>query len=298
MLLNCLFHLGKQTVDDFVVYLVVNDTTESTTAFESHLENTYPDLTSSIDLRSIPMDSNTGFTGAVNAGITAALENGVSHIALLNDDTVVSPQWLEKLQFAQEKTGADMIASVIYRTNLTSYPQFQALNNNNSTAQLDSQGFTFLWRGKALALDDSDTAKQAKTVHDHWLAHGDLLTESQIEEPFGADAAAALYTRELFETTGLFPDDFFAYLEDVALALQARKAGMRCVVAEDAVVYHHKHGTSAKSTTFKVRQDLMNWWRIVLRYYPTAAWKRFLPGILLERLRNVSGYLKTTLGVA
>ncbi len=220
------------------------------------------------------LGKNTGFTGAVNAGIKQAKGD---YIILLNDDTIVDPNWLNELIKTQQQTGADMVASKIYLAD---------------EKTLDSQGFGFAWRGKAAALDQNLQCSLS-TAKDYWLNNPQLLPKTKLQEPFGPDAAAALYTRKLFDRIGLFDNDFFAYLEDVDLALRARQAGMDCVLADKAIVYHYKHATSSQKQGFKAKQDLRNWWKIVLRRYNFTVWKKFPGLILVERLKNLSGYLKS-----
>lgn len=223
------------------------------------------------------LGKNIGFTGAVNAGIKQAKGN---YIILLNDDTIVDPNWLNELIKTQQDTSVDMVASKI------------CLSDKKT---LDSQGFGFSWRGKAEPLDKNlKTALTQKK--DYWLNNPDLLPKTKLQEPFGPDAAAALYTKKLFDKIGYFDNDFFAYLEDVDLALRARQAGMCCVLANNAIVYHHKHATTKKQKkNFKAKQDLKNWWKIVCRSYPKKAWLKFAHIILLERLKNLSGYLKSSI---
>lgn len=219
------------------------------------------------------LEKNTGFTGAVNAGIKQALGK---YIVLLNDDAVVDEKWLSELIATQQKTGAEMVASKIY------------LSDKKT---LDSQGFGFAWRGKAEALDENLQCSLS-SEKDYWLNNPDLLPKTTMKEPFGPDAAAALYKKELFDKIGLFAEDFFAYLEDVDLALRARQVKMKCALAEKAVVYHYKHASSGKKQGFKAKQDLKNWWRIVVRRYNFRVWKKFTSLIVIERLKNFSGYLK------
>ncbi|NLG06341.1 MAG: glycosyltransferase family 2 protein [Candidatus Pacebacteria bacterium] len=221
------------------------------------------------------LEQNLGFTGAVNAGIEQAKSQ---HIILLNDDTEVDKNWLKELLLKQEVTGAEMVASKIY------------LSDKKT---LDSQGFAFAWRGKAEALDENLKCSLSDKK-DYWSNNPDLLPKNKLQEPFGPDAAAALYTKNLFEKVGLLESDFFAYLEDVDLALRARQAGMSCVLAEKAVVYHHKHATTSKQQkSFKNKQDLQNWWKIIMRRYNFKIWKKFAGLILIERGRNLKGYLNS-----
>lgn len=231
----------------------------------------------------IRLERNAGFAGAVNAGIRAARAD---KLVLLNDDTVVDPNWLSELVQTQQNTGADMVASKIYLA---------------ASRKIDSQGFSYAWRGKAwpLQFKDGRWTSPIQSYPDHWLSSRLVFKSNDPafwQEPFGPDGAAALYTRHLIESVGSLDNSFFAYLEDVELALRARKAGFRCVLAERALVWHHKHQTSSRLGHFKARQDLVNWWRIVIKHYHQVSLLRYTHLILLERLRNLNGYLKN-LGV-
>lgn len=224
------------------------------------------------------MGYNTGFVGATNAGIKAAEGE---YIVFLNDDTRVEARWLSEMVKTQLSSKADMVASSVF------------LGDRKT---LDSQGFGFAWRGKAEALT-ADMSCSLSKDDDYWLAQKSFLPDTRYEEPFGPDGAAALYTRKLISKVGMLEKDFFAYLEDVDLAIRARQQGMFCSLAKDAVVYHYKHATSSRFSKFKSRQDMVNWRKIVMRRYDTRIWLKFWSVIFFERLRNISGYVKSGLAL-
>jgi GT2 family glycosyltransferase len=272
LLAECLRALKESSYRDFECLVVVN-------GGEAELEAAVREIQQALQTNRLEpswlfLGSNRGFTGAVNAGFS---ESDSELVALLNDDAVPDPNWLAELVKTHDTTGASMIASTIYRT--------------DPAQTLDSQGFSFAWRGKAEALTEGTPS--FADDQDYWLKQPALLPENaSLQEPFGPDAAACLYTRALLKTLDGFNPDFFAYLEDVELALRARMLGETCVVASHAVVHHHKHATSSKRSSFKERQDLLNWLRICTTVYPRAAWQQFGLQIVLERGRNLSGLLK------
>ena len=61
------------------------------------------------------------------------------------------------------------------------------------------------------------------------------------------DGCAALYDRRVFETAGLFDEEFFAYGDDAEMGLRARLAGWRCLYIPEAVVYHRHASTLGRS---------------------------------------------------
>lgn len=263
LLEKCLESLSNQTQQNLEIIVVVNALKNQSIQL---LQKKYSST------MFVELSKNIGFTGAVNMGIKKAQAD---QIVLLNDDTTVDSKWLSELLKTQKQTGADMVASNIY------------LSDKKT---IDSQGFSFAWRGKAVAIT-GDT-NPLTSFNDYWLNLSNRTLfpkQTQFAEPFGPDAAACLYTKKLFDSVGLFNESFFAYLEDVELALRARKKGFYCVLAKNALVYHYKHTTSQKKNGFKQMQDFKNWWRIVLFTYPKVAWQKFSVIILIERLRNLKG---------
>lgn len=277
LLRACLVSLAAlQTKTAFQVYVVSNTVQSELDSFVEQHHTELAKLPFEITWRAT--GSNTGFTGAVNLGASLGT---APYIILLNDDTEVTPGWLDGLIDTQIATLADMVASKILLA--------------SDHAVVDSMGFTFLWRGKAIALSTAVVPSFISQVADYWLQNSsllDALDSSNFSEPFGPDAAACLYTRSLWQQLGGMRSSLFAYLEDVDFALRARQLGYTCALAKEAIVYHHKHATSSTFSRFKVKQDLLNWWRIVLGSYTAQAWKKFWLLIAIERLRNLSGYLK------
>ena len=279
--------LSKQTyAGPFSVVVVVNARQSVLDAFLSKLELTK----SNFKLSWLVQGKNTGFTNAVNRGIAATKSK---LIALVNDDVWLDTRWLQEVIETQRETKADMIASTIYTPH--KHPFSWPLKKLEW--RLDSCGFDFAWRGKAWPLlpnKKNELSSPLSFSWDNWLQHVDLLGKKAVADtmqPFGADGAAALYTRKLFNRAGLFKQSFFAYLEDVELALRARQAGFICRWSRRAVAYHGKHATSTRMGNFKAKQDVKNWWRMLLSF-PFDAWWRFGVSILIERARNISGLLK------
>jgi GT2 family glycosyltransferase len=69
----------------------------------------------------------------------------------------------------------------------------------------------------------------------------------------GPCGGAAAYRTEAFREVGGFDDAFFAYWEDVDLALRLRLAGRRCVRATGARALH-KHGQTVGAASPRQRQ--------------------------------------------
>ena len=82
---------------------------------------------------------------------------------------------------------------------------------------------------------------------------------TQVREIFSSCAGAALYKKSFLEELGMFDDNFFAYMEDVDLALRAKINGYRNLLCPQAIVYHIGSATSgSRYNEFKVRLAARN----------------------------------------
>jgi GT2 family glycosyltransferase len=194
-------------------------------------------------VRVLALATNTGFAHAANRGLAAARGELV---ALVNTDVLLAPDWVTR-----------MVGT------LQAHPRAAAA------------------AGKMLSLEDP------RTVYDA----GDVLRrdgaceqrgrfgpdDGRWEEPgevFGACAGAALYRRApVLECSG-FDERYFAYLEDVDLALRLRLAGWSCRY-EPVVALHA--GESASRQLRGGHQFLVtrNTLVLVARAFP-ARWLPFV----------------------
>jgi len=116
---------------------------------------------------------------------------------------------------------------------------------------------------------------------------------------FGACAGAALYRRNVFLEAGGFDERFFAYIEDVDLALRLRLAGWRCRY-EPAVARHASEGSSgqlSRPPAFWVERNtllLVGKW-FPLRWLPLVAYRQLGWSWHALRDRRLSAHLRGAL---
>jgi GT2 family glycosyltransferase len=162
----------------------------------------------------VALEENTGFAHAVNRGLERA--NG-EFVAVLNNDVQLAPDWLERMAAALD--GDPGAASVACKM----------LDLGDPTLIYDA--------GDVLRRDG---ACEQRGRFDRDAGHYD-----QPGEVFGACAGAALYRASALVALGGFDERYFAYLEDVDLALRLRLAGWRCRY-EPAVALHAGEGSSGR----------------------------------------------------
>ena len=204
MLDSCLASLERQTFTDFDVIVVDNSGRNAAQPRER--------------VRVIANDHNAGFGAAINQGIRAS---DTPFIAVLNDDAIAHPRWLEVLLAAAEsRPDAGMWASQI---------------RLGGDGRIDSAG---------MLLCPDGSSKQRGHLEP-------AASHNRSQEALLPSGCAALYRREMLEEIGLFDESFFLYCEDTDLGLRARWAAWECLYVPDAKVEHHYSHTSGKASALK-----------------------------------------------
>jgi len=201
---ECLASLERQTFRDFEVIVVDN----------SGRGQTKPRGCA----RVIANDHNVGFGAAVNQ---AFLQSQAPFLAVLNDDAIAHPGWLEALVSAVEhRHDFGMCASQV---------------RLSGAGRLDSAGML-------VCLDGSSKQR------------GHLESPSSYarqEEALLPSGSAAFYRREMLDEIGLFDESFFLYCEDTDLGLRARWAAWECLYVPDAVVEHRYSHSAGRASALK-----------------------------------------------
>lgn len=157
---------------------------------------------------------NLGFTGACNRALRALLERGdVDYVLFLNDDTVVTPGFLEPLVAL-----ADRRTLVAPKTYLAGQPGIL----DDAVGEFDWWRGT--WRRRVLGRREGPG-----DAYPHAIETANL---SCLLVPLGA-----------FREVGLLDDAFFVYYDDTDFCRRARVAGYRIFFEPRSVVYHRKGAT-------------------------------------------------------
>jgi GT2 family glycosyltransferase len=189
-------------------------------------------------VRFIENESNRGFGAAINQACAASRS---TYVAILNDDAVAAPRWLEELvAAAKSHPDAGMVAS-----------QVRLIHSG----RLDSAGML-------LCADGSSKQRG------HGASPGAF---EQAEEALLPSGSAALYRRAMLDQVGGFDDDFFLYCEDTDLGLRARWAGWTCWYAPGAVAYHHYSHSAGRATPLKAYYVERNRLFLLVKNFPVSA---------------------------
>ncbi len=265
-LLNCLTSLQKST--DFSktkieIILVDNASTDTspeifTTFCQKH----------KIKHQLISLTKNYGFAAAVNRGVASTKSDWV---LVCNNDLKMDKNWLKYL--------TDTITQ-------NKDPKLAAITGtvlNYSGTHFESQGLKFYYSGKC---DNINNGKKFSSTS--------LKNYSSNHLIWGANAALTAYNRQIFNQVGAFDEDFFAYEEDVDLALRLHNLDYKTLYIPLAISYHLGGATSRKMGNFRHRMDAKNWFYIIWKNYSKQEIRDNLFSIIEQRLRNLSGLIKNT----
>lgn len=202
----CLPSLRKQTFKNFEVILVDNGSDDGSIEF---VQNNFPKF------KTLKLNKNYGFAKAVNIGIK---KSNSKYILLLNNDTEADKNCLYYLvQSAIKHPEVGFVSAKsfnFYKRNII----------DNAGDDIDVSGHLFS-RGRG----EKDRQEFRKSGY-IFLGSGN----------------GTLFKREVFDSIGLFDEDFFFYMEDADLSLRAQLFGFKGWFEPRAKIYHMRMVTASK----------------------------------------------------
>ena len=198
----------------------------------------------------IELPVNEGTTNSINRGMAAVPS---PYVLLLNNDVELAPDYLEKLVKTLEADETLGFAT-------------GKLLRASDPSRLDGAGDAMLLAGASYRLGHLDADR------------------GQFDQPMpllSACGAAVLYRSKAFLLSGALDADFFAYLDDLDLALRAHLIGYRGVYVHDAVAHHLGSATLGQALHPRVIEYITrNQLFVVMKDYPKAVFRRLLPRIV------------------
>ncbi len=167
--------------------------------------------------------TNRGFAGGNNDCMAAALAEGFDHLFLLNPDTEIAPDALEKLVagFSAEggsASGGDAPDVGCVQPLMMLHPEKDLVNSVGNAIHYLGMSYC---DGYRLTRDDPRLAPL--------LQPRDLVSVS---------GAAMCLSAAAVRAVGMFDEALFAYHEDVELSWRLRLSGWRLRFAPDATIWH------------------------------------------------------------
>ncbi len=174
-------------------------------------------------------ETNLGFGKANNIGMK---ESKGEYILLLNSDTVVTEECLEKcLSYVGQ---AENIGALGCKVVLGDGSLDHACKRGFPTPKASLYYF--------LKLDKKNPKK-------YGLYDALHLGEDEVGEVDALMGAFMLMPRKVLDEVGLFDEDYFMYGEDIDLCYRIKAAGYKVVYYPEARIIHYKGGSSKKRRT-------------------------------------------------
>lgn len=226
-----------------------------------------------------PLATNDGFSAGNNAVIreAMALSNSPDYVLLLNPDTVIHSGAIAALvQFLDAHPQAGLAGS--------------RLEEPDGTPQDSAFRFPSFW-------NEFDHGLRIGLVSR--LLQQQLISLPRSDRPCPADwlaGASLMVRREVFETAGLFDENYFLYFEEVDFCRRAKQAGWNCWYVPDSRVVHLVGQSSGVTDTKRAPQRRPQYWfnsrrRYFLKHhgwaYTAITDIGWMTGFALWRMRRV-----------
>lgn len=239
LLAECLDSLQAQTRPADEIFVVDNGSSDGSQVL---IREQYPEVIL------IELGVNNGFSSANNVALERARGD---YIALLNNDLLIDPEWMEH-----------MVVALDTNPSLGSCACKMILYDRRDT--IDAAGINGLKSGiganRGIYQKDGDAFRCPQLV-------------------FGACAGAALYRTAMLHDIGFFDEDLYIYYEDVDLSFRAQLAGYNCLYVPEAVVYHH-HGASSSALGKKYYYLARNSILVFVKNMPMPRLLRYVPHVV------------------
>lgn len=202
--MECIRSIQKSTYNDYEIIVVDNCSTDSSYKCLQEYRKTH-------DFTLLQARFNNGFSAGNNVGIEYALKNGAEYVLLLNNDTVIQEDCIERLLEVYNNTqgcGA-AIGKILYYSNQN-----------------------IIWYAGG-ALSD----KTARTEH-FGYGQSDDENEKRIRKVTFGTGCCLLLSRKIIEHIGLLSEQFFLYEEDAEYSYRITNNGYDIIYVPSARIYH------------------------------------------------------------
>lgn len=162
----------------------------------------------------ISSKENLGFCGGNNVGMEFSINNGADYLLILNNDTIVEPDFLEPMvQVAEEKSDAGLVGGII--------------------CYAESPDTVWYAGGRFNAILENFPEWNKKTISD---------VKSKLSEPYYETewivGCMTLIPPHIYKQFGGYNEKFFIWSEDIELSLRIRRGGYKLYIATCSKIYH------------------------------------------------------------
>jgi hypothetical protein len=199
--LTCLASLSANTYPEISIIVLDNASTDGSV---EAVQAAYPAV------QILELTENKGYAGNNNAGIAAALEQGADWVVVLNEDTVLDPECVNRLVAVGERDPEiGIIGPLVY--------------HHDEPGVIQSAGGTFGpgWSAVHLGQNEPDQGQFTTPRRVAWIS-----------------GCCIMVRREVIEQVGMLDERFFYYWEETDWCLSASEGGWKIVQVPNAKLWH------------------------------------------------------------
>lgn len=181
-------------------------------------------------LHVIRNNTNTGFTGGYNTGISYALSKQADYVLLLNNDTIVDKNFVhELLHIAESDEKIGLVAPKIY------FAKGHEFHRENYTA--DELGSVLWYAGGGIDWNN------AMSFH-RGVDEVDTGQYDTTEETGFVTGCCMFLKSEVLKNIGVLDNKYFLYFEDADLNIRIKKSGYKIMYAPKSIIWHANAASS------------------------------------------------------
>jgi GT2 family glycosyltransferase len=199
----CVRSLQQCTYKNYSIVILDNASPNDS---EVQLQKIFPDLTF------LQTQENLGYTGGINYGIKKILEGNTEYILVINPDTTVARDLIDRLVAGMIRNPTAAIASgtIFY--------------SDNSNRVWYAGGRLLPWKGYA--------------EHFTALENGDDSGFTTFKQVTFVTGCLMLMRVKDLKTVGFLDERFFMYLDDVEYSVRVQRLGFDLIYVPEAKIYH------------------------------------------------------------
>lgn len=207
---NCIKSLLQSTIASEMQIIIVDNAST-----DNSLQCLQDKWGSNEQIVILPLERNFGFSKANNVGIEWAEKSGSEYFLLLNNDTEIAEDAIEKMIDIHQKTGGIIVPKIVYA---------------DKPDVIWYAGGSFskvIWKPIQRGFNQKDVGQY-----------------NQSEQCTFANGCSMLLSRQIIQKIGLLDEQFFLYYEDTEYSLRAKQNEISIWYCAEAVVYHKVNGST------------------------------------------------------
>lgn len=199
-------------------------------------------------------EENNGFSAGNNIGIRYAMDHGADYIMLLNNDTEVKPDFLEKMVNVADD-------------NIVVTPSIYFYSEPNEIWYADGR----INYSRCTVSNGND--KESKYCN-------------------YASGCCLLMPRKVIGKVGYWAEEYFMYYEDMDYSIRILQNGFKIFYNRDAVVYHKVGRTAGRKSELSIYYNVRNRFYIMKKYnFEKRCW---IYTLFTRIVRGIEGIIKNS----